>query len=547
MTFESPWNFRTPNRMATTKDLEKAVGGAGIAAVDADPTSLFRLQQDTRLAATYVAYDNRPDSPLRHITTDAASVTDWAPAIRAAIGSGGRTVELPELEMTLGSRWGEPSTAHVIDIKDGTTLIGNPSKTLLRRSAALPPGSPLIFARDKTGFSIGGFRIDGNQDAITGTDGTNEDEGINIKTSTNFRLHDLEIFETFQEAVDIDTGTNVVLTNIYAHDCGGNGFHLTGSGGVDYLTATGLVAEACSFRRAATGLVQVGGLHHTGSHAVIEAKIINCYRGLYLGVGTDRNLTLDIVQSGDFEAMYGDSGDTSRTFITALVTRTGATDANKACVRFQSTVALRGGSIVDTSPAAAYSVSAAAGAAVTCDVVGTSIRQLGTGYGVNLAGGSAHTFENARVYAAALEAFRTTLPNTVIKGGKYERGNAGTVITGTAAATGMDVANADVRGTGGLPAQVNLTGTGSRKRFLSGYLTETRGAATIPDGSASVTFTHGLGPINAGTDVAYRRLSARSTSGAAPDVWFSGMTSTQATITRSGTTGALVVDYELAL
>lgn len=77
MTFERDWNFKTPNRMATTKDVEKALGEnspEGLAVIDADPGSLFRLQQDARLAATYAPRGLAlQPAPLQGVSTTSAS------------------------------------------------------------------------------------------------------------------------------------------------------------------------------------------------------------------------------------------------------------------------------------------------------------------------------------------------------------------------------------------------------------------------------------------------------------------------------------------
>lgn len=52
MVFKRSWDFASPNKMATTRDLEEVSGDDFLAEVDADPASLFRLQQDARLSTT---------------------------------------------------------------------------------------------------------------------------------------------------------------------------------------------------------------------------------------------------------------------------------------------------------------------------------------------------------------------------------------------------------------------------------------------------------------------------------------------------------------
>lgn len=71
-----------------------------------------------------------------------------------------------------------------------------------------------------------------------------------------------------------------------------------------------------------------------------------------------------------------------------------------------------------------------------------------------------------------------------------------------------------------------------------GYVTESSGTTTIPDGSASVTVTHGLGSV-----VKVAPTVVQATARANEAVWVSARTTTTFTITRAGTTGALAVDW----
>ncbi|MFW6598107.1 hypothetical protein ACQBAU_16385 [Propionibacteriaceae bacterium Y2011] len=87
-------------------------------------------------------------------------------------------------------------------------------------------------------------------------------------------------------------------------------------------------------------------------------------------------------------------------------------------------------------------------------------------------------------------------------------------------------------GTRGLDLGTNRTRV--RVADNSGYATEADGAATIPDGSATATVTHGL----AGTPTTVI-LGKRT----AADVWVSARTATTFTLTRTGTTGAVTVDW----
>jgi hypothetical protein len=71
-------------------------------------------------------------------------------------------------------------------------------------------------------------------------------------------------------------------------------------------------------------------------------------------------------------------------------------------------------------------------------------------------------------------------------------------------------------------------------RDNDGYTTENKGSATILDTTSAITVTHGL---------AVTPVSVVLTTRTSGSVWVSARTSTTFTITRTGTSGALVVDW----
>ena len=115
-------------------------------------------------------------------------------------------------------------------------------------------------------------------------------------------------------------------------------------------------------------------------------------------------------------------------------------------------------------------------------------------------------------------------------------GVSGNGVTLLAAVTGVTITDNRLRNTSNTPITGMQPDTIVRRNV--GYVTESLGNATIADGSSTIVVAHGLKTTpNAVT------VTARGNEG----VWVSARSSASFTVSRAGTTGALIVDWQAAI
>lgn len=278
--------------------------------------------------------------------------TDDTEAIQAALdaagSAGGGTVYIPA--GTYGLTRSDESGKYAITIPAKTRLLGaGIDSTTLKLLDDAPDDVALIRVDGVSHVEIAYMTLDGNNARDLATV-NGENEGIDVKElagdATHLRFHDLRIFDTAQEGIDLDGGTDILIENVHIHDCWGTGIH--SSGGATNVTVSKCLIESCAQERAAAALVGTAGVDVLGNARILDTIIRDCYNGIEIRSGSSLATTIRNCQVSGSDA-YGirvDSNNEGTVIEGTTVTHAGT----EAAVLVNSAeVEVRGGRVAVSS------------------------------------------------------------------------------------------------------------------------------------------------------------------------------------------------------
>jgi hypothetical protein len=412
-------------------------------------------------------------------------------AINAASAAGGGTVYLPRGTYVVTKN---PAGAYCLSVPSRIRMTGSGPASIVKTADSAPDGTHnMLLVSAATLVVVSNLAIDGNK-ARLGSAGSGDDV-IGGWGITNSWFHHLTIYNSGWEAVDLDNSDGCIVESCFLYDNRGNGVHIAGTASANCVVANNVILRSAHDRHAA-GFANSAAIDVVGDgHIVTGNRIHDCYRGV-----------VAIAGSG-----------TGKTSIIANVITAGTLGTVAGIVGAPGTVA-QGNFIEGCS---GHSIGGEIGTV-------TGNRIIGGTLGINITVNA--IVSSNRVSASQFDGIRVSSSNVTRAAihSNYVHDAGGSSIAVTAgsnvAITGNTVTKA-----------ITTTGTGHMVRGNSGHATEGRGSATIAAGSSSVSVTHGLSTTPVSVTVTPRANEA---------IWVSARTTTTFTVSRTGTSGDLVFDWQ---
>lgn len=299
--------------------------------------------------------------------------TDDTEAIQAALdaagSAGGGVVYIPA--GTYGLTRSVASGKYALTIPAKTRLLGaGIDATTLKLLDDAPDDVALIRVDGVSNVEIAYMTLDGNNARDLATI-NGENEGIDVKElagdATHLYFHDLRIFNTAQDGIDLDGGTNVLIENVHVHDAWGSGIH--SSGGATDVTVSKCLIEGCAQERAAAGLVGTAGVDVLGNARILDTIIRDCYNGIEIRAGSSlasviRNCQ---VSGSDTYGIRVDSNNEGTVIEGTTVTHAGT---NTGVQVNSAEVEVRGGRVAVSSAVTCIQLSGQYAAALGVRVIG---------------------------------------------------------------------------------------------------------------------------------------------------------------------------------
>lgn len=476
-------------------------------------------------------------------------------AFEMADNFGGGSVEFSTGRYYIDSRISGKDYA--IEVYSNTDAFGQGRfSTTVKVGDNLPSDTPLFLTNSASNVSFKNFEIDGNKSRL-GTIAIGEDEGIDIKGGNNIAISDMYIHDMGTDAIDLDQVSNVgdtaIIENCIIIDCGGIGVH---SNFFKTITDSCIVINCANERKANnTGQVSLDacGLDIKGAFSVISG----CYlednaRGINIaGIQNPIVIGNTLIDNGDENIVVGS------------VTATGGPQDS---IISTNTMRLTLYGIRVKKSAGALSV-------YDNNVLTTGAGGIGffveTCNSFDLKGGNYGDWYSAEIQSVdEISTISTTLTGSQA-GIRLLTGASGKVVikncvdditTGSGAVdirglvNGAQIKNNEfinrigvrMLNSGGNPSNITVkdntmtgmtvVGSGHVIQRNTGYVTENFGADTIANSSSTVVVSHGLSITPSNIVL---------TPAADDRIWYSTITSTQFTVNRAGTTGALNFSWEV--
>lgn len=447
-----------------------------------------------------------------------------------------------------GDSWG-------VEVFSNTSIYGDAS-AIVKVGDNLGNDTPLFLTNSASNVRFNGFEINGNKQRL-GTPGVGEDEGIDIKGGGNIWITNMYIHDMGMDGIDTDrvsnVGDNVIIDNCIIDSCGGVGIHnnfyatlvtnciITNNGHERYANQTGQVQlDAC-------------GVDFKGN----DGKVSNCYiadnvRGVNIsGINNSvlsNNSIIDNTLEGVVVSSVLASSLSTNTIISSNVIKgnlygiwvkgsDGTLELTSNIVSSQgaSNIGLK---IEDTN---GFVISGGS----YLGVFGIEIDQLSgiTKISTELKGSSNGVRVNSGVVGTWLE-ISNCLDNISTGAGAIDlRG----LVSGVKILNNNFINRVGIRmlNSGGNPSNtiikdnqttgMTILGTGHVIERNSGYITENYGAGTIIDTATTDVITHGLSITPTFINV---------TGDNDEHIWYSTITSTEFTVNRTASSGALNFSWE---
>lgn len=466
---------------------------------------------------------------------------DDAPTLRKALSVSGVRVKLLPGTYILGSREGSTEELkHIIAPANHTSLVGcGIGITILRVSDDLPSNSACIRAHDPLNIVLSDFTLDGNKQRPLCVPGSDENEGVNFKgTCVNVKITRVHIHDTGQDCIDFDTmsgSTPLVLsegcsiTDCILENAGGLGIHNGCNGLKVYRT---IIRNNC-YERFAASVTPYGGVDIDESDQTYEDCLIydNASRQISIPSlirGSTKNTTLMnlVVNAPDgTHAVLASANTNNLTIIGGRYSGGGAQHV-----------------IQGVGPTNNANISKASIISTSTTHNGINITGNGTKIAENVVEGG---FRGIVVQGDYTNIHSNRITGQSNDGVQIAAGNgaliSGNNIYGTVAGKSLTMVSGGHLVSGN-NIEYGISGfTGNVVRSNIGVVTNGFGSATILSAQSSIVVTHGLknSGLNGITPTSIR-IAARGPE----SVWVSARTSTTFTISRSGTSGDLIVDWD---
>lgn len=431
---------------------------------------------------------------------------------------------------------------NVLTLANGVRLIGQGvGKTIIKAHDTLPSDSPMLFAMNPVDIEVAHLTLDGNRQRLGGPS-KDEDEGINFKGApVRVSLHDLHIYDC-QDAIDFDPQGNMGSEDVAIKDClieDNSGFAI--HNGCNGLVIDNVIARRNGFVRREAGGTPNGGIDVTADDVTITnsriefnvaPQIVIRHRSSNPAENA-RNIKVvnSIISSDAGVAVYIGGNHHHITFENCTVN--GAADA----IAFNSTSStntdirvlnctIRSASTTFDAVNLSGNLSTIAGSYVT------------GGYRGLMLNGPNNTSDNVKISDCAInQIFLNNAPNARVIN-CHATGVAGASSIRIAHANNARIYQSFVEHGIGFDAT-----TGHVFRDNDGYPTVNSGIATLPSGTASIYFPHGLGG-NGGNQLMPRRVSLvpKSPIGDA-SLYIPALSTVNITIARTGDTSNAIEVY----
>lgn len=493
-------------------------------------------------------------------TDDTAALNS---ALEMADDLGGHTVELLNGEYYIDSR--KPTKDYLLEVYSNTSLIGQGMyASTLKVGDNVGKDTPLILTNSASNLVFSDFEIDGNKTRmVQGDRGTGEDEGIDIKGGTNITITRVYIHDCATDGIDIDQVSNIgsymFISDCIIQDNGGVGIH----SGWDYTTTSNTLIVNNGHDRLANATGQVSadaaGIDIGGDFS----RIVNCTiednaRGINLFAFQKpivANNTL--VNNGDVNINVGANitdtsgpvdaiiiGNTMLSTEFGMYVRKSNSTLNITGNFIRSEVSGGGGYAIYVNDSQGFNVSntvmtsqsygihveqvTGVSKIINCDFSGcissgARVAPNASGY-VIISG----CIDDASTGVGAVD-LRGLVNGCTIKNNDFTN-RIGIKMTNTGSGNPSNIVIKDNETTG-----MTIAGSGHTIKRNTGYITEAYGTDTIADTNSTVVVSHGL-------DITPTKISL--TSAGNELIWYSTITSTQFTVNRSGTSGALDFSWE---